>query len=682
LEEISVTIRALALAAILAVVASSSNTLGAQATPRAVDRANMDTTCAPCTDFYRFVNGKWQDTATIPASYPGIGVGREVYDRSLDVLHAILEDAAHDKTAAANSNTQKLGAFYGACLDSAKAEKLGATPMAAELQRVAGVTTPAMLEAEFAHLVANSVDIPFGVGTEPDFKDTKLTVAAIGQGGLGLPDREYYLNDDSASVKLRDAYRAHVARTLQLLGDTPAKSADAAQRILTLETALAKAALPLEMQRDPKNIYHPMSVDSLATIAHGVDWHRYFTAVGTTPKSVIVVSPSYMTAVTGLMTSVSMATWRDYLRWRVTDAASPYISSRFVNERFAFRSILTGTKSLPPRWKRCMTAVDNSLGEALGAAYVAKEFPPEAKTRALTMVTNLEAALRDRISTLDWMSDATRKEALAKLAAFRVKIGYPDRFRDYSTLRIPAGASYFESAMLANQFEFRRQMAKADKPTDLNEWGMTPQTVDAYNNGLNNEIVFPAGILQPPFFSATADDASNYGAMGAIIGHEITHGYDDQGRQFDASGTLRDWWTKEDAAKYDEAAGRIRDQYSAYIVSDTFHVNGKLTLGENIADFGGLKIAYAAFEKAMTGKSRAPVDGFTPEQRFFIAYANAWRTKIRPEAMILQSRTDPHSPGEWRVIGAISNLPEFAQAFGCKAGDPMVRGDAVRATIW
>jgi putative endopeptidase len=668
--------------ALVGLVAAAPNALGAQATSHAVDRANMDTTCAPCTDFYRFVNGKWEDTATIPSSYPGIGVGREVYDRSLDVLHAILEDAAHDKTAAANSNTQKLGAFYGACLDSARAEKLDAAPMAAELKRIAAITTPAMLQAEVVRLQANGVDVAFGVGAEPDFKNTKLTVAAVAQGGLGLPDREYYLNSDSASVKLRDTYRAHVARTLALLGDSPARSADAAARVLALETSLAKAAMPLEMQRDPNNIYHPMSVDSLAKVAPGVDWHGYFTAAGATPSSVIVESSSYMTALSGLLTSVPIATWRDYLRWRETDAASPYISSRFVNERFAFRSILTGTKSLPPRWKRCMTTVDNSLGEALGAAYVAREFPPEAKVRALAMVSNLEAALRDRISTLDWMSDATRKEALAKLAAFRVKIGYPDRFRDYSALKFPAGASYYESAMLANQFEFRRQMAKADKPTDLNEWGMTPQTVDAYNNGLNNEIVFPAGILQPPFFDAKADDASNYGAMGAIIGHEITHGYDDQGRQFDASGTLRDWWTKEDAAKYDNEAGRIRDQYSTYIVADTFHVNGKLTLGENIADFGGLKIAYAAFEKAMTGKPRARVDGFTPEQRFFIAYANAWRTKIRPEAMILQSRTDPHSPGRWRVIGAISNLPEFAQAFGCKAGDPMVRGDAVRATIW
>lgn len=672
-------IRVLALAAI---VAAASNTLGAQAASHAVDRANMDTTCAPCKDFYRFVNGRWEDTATIPASYPGIGVGREVYDRSLDVLHAILEDAARDKTAAANSNTQKLGAFYGACLDSARAEKLDAAPMAAEQKRIAAITTPAMLQAELVRLQALGVDVAFGVGTEPDFKNTKLTVAAVVQGGLGLPDREYYLNDDSASVKLRGAYRAHVARTLALLGDAPAKSAEAATRVLALETSLAKAAMPLEMQRDPNNIYHPMSVDSLAKLAPGVDWHGYFTLAGATPNSVIVQSPSYMTALSGLLTSVPIGTWRDYLRWRETGAAAPYISSRFVNEQFAFRSILTGAKSLQPRWKRCMTTVDNSLGEAVGALYVAREFPPEAKARALTMVSNLEAALRDRITTLDWMSDATRKEALAKLSAFRVKIGYPDRFRDYSTLKFPAGASYYESAMLANQFEFRRQMAKADKPTDLNEWGMTPQTVDAYNNGLNNEIVFPAGILQPPFFDAKADDASNYGAMGAIIGHEITHGYDDQGRQFDASGTLRDWWTKEDAAKYDNEAGRIRDQYSAYIVADTFHVNGKLTLGENIADFGGLKIAYAAFEKAMTGKSRAPVDGFTPEQRFFIAYANAWRTKIRPEAMILQSRTDPHSPGQWRVIGAISNLPEFAQAFGCKAGDPMVRGDAVRATIW
>ncbi|MBA2683083.1 MAG: M13 family metallopeptidase [Gemmatimonadaceae bacterium] len=672
-------LRALAL---VAIVAASSTALGAQAASKAVDRTNMDTTCAPCTDFYRFVNGRWQDTATIPASYPGIGVGREVYDRSLDVLHAILEDAAKTRGAAPNSNTQKLGAFYGACSDSSRAEKLGATPMAADLARIAAIRTPAMLQAELARQQANGADLAFSVGTEPDFKNTKLTVAALGQGGLGLPDREYYLGDDSASVKLRESYRAHIARTLRLLGGTPAGAADEAKRVLALETSLAKAAMPLEEQRDPKNIYHPLTVDSIARIAPGVNWKAYFASVGMTPKSVIVQSPSYLTAVGKLVSSVPMATWRDYLRWRVTDNASPYLSSRFVNERFTMRALLTGAKSLPPRWKRCMTTTDASLGEALGAAYVAKEFSPEAKARALAMVGNLEAALRDRISTLDWMSEATRKEALAKLAAFRVKIGYPDRFRDYSGLRIPPGASYYASVMLANQFEFRRQMAKSDKPTDRNEWGMTPQTVDAYNDALNNEIVFPAGIMQPPFFDATADDASNYGAMGAIIGHEITHGYDDEGRQFDASGALRDWWTKDDADKYDVAAGRIRDQYSSYIVADTFHVNGKLTLGENIADFGGLKIAYAAFEKAMSGRSRAPIDGFTPEQRFFIAYASAWRTKIRPETMILQSRTDPHSPGEWRVIGALSNLPEFAQAFGCKAGDPMVRGEAIRATIW
>ncbi|MEO6208695.1 MAG: M13 family metallopeptidase [Gemmatimonadaceae bacterium] len=661
---------------------ASTNHLPAQAVVHAVDRANMDTTCAPCTDFYRFVNGRWQDSATIPASYSGIGAGREVYDHSLDVLHEILEKAARDRSVAPNSNAQKLGAFYGACMDSARADKLDAAPIAPELRRIAAITSSSMLQTEFAHLSANSVDVPLGVGTEPDFVNTKLTVAAIGQGGLGLPDREYYLNEDSGSVQLRDAYRSHVAKTMQLLGDSPARAADAATRILLLETSLARAAMPLEQQRDPKNIYHPMSVDSMGKIAHGIDWHRYFASVGVTPKSVIVTSPSYLAAVGGLITSVPLATWRDYLRWRMTDAASPYISSRFVNERFAFRSVLNGTRSLAPRWKRCMTTTDESLGEALGELYVAREFSPQAKVRALEMVSNLEAALRDRISTLDWMSDATRKEALAKLAAFRVKIGYPDHFRDYSSLRIPVSASYLASAMLASQFEFRRQMAKTDKPTDLNEWGMTPQTVNAYNNGLSNEIVFPAAILQPPLFSADADDASNYGAMGAIIGHEITHGYDDEGRQFDASGTLRDWWTKEDAAKYDNEAGRIRDQYSAYIVADTFHVNGKLTLGENIADFGGLKIAYAAFEKAMTGKSRAPVDGFTPEQRFFIAYANAFRAKVRPESRVLQSRTDPHSPAEWRVIGAISNLPEFAKAFGCKAGDAMVRPDSVRASIW
>jgi len=673
-----VTIRSLFLAAL---VIASSSTLGAQST-RAVDRANMDTTCAPCTDFYRFATGKWEDTATIPASYPGIGTGREVYDRSLDALHSILEDAAKDKSAPAGSNTQKLGAFYGACMDSSRAERLGAAPMAPELARIAAITTPALLQAELLRLQRNSVDVAFGVGTEPDFTNTKVTYAVLGQGGLGLPDREYYLNDDSSSVKLRDAYRAHVANEMKLLGDSPTAAADAATRILALETSLAKASMPLEMRREPKNIYHPMSLDSLAKLAGAVDWKRYFADVGVSPTTVIVETPEYLVAVSGLVKSVPLATWRDYLRWHLANAGSPYLGSPFVNERFAFLSMLTGAKSQYPRWKRCMVAVDNSLGEALGSVYVQRNFPPRAKARALEMVTNLEAALRDRITTLDWMSDATRKEALAKLAAFRVKIGYPDSFRDYSALHITPAASYYDDAMLANQFEFQRVMAKTGQPTDLNEWGMTPQTVDAYNNALNNEIVFPAGILQPPFFSADADDASNYGAMGAVIGHEITHGFDDEGRQFDAKGNLRDWWTKDDAAKYDTAAGRIRDQYSAYIVADTFHVNGKLTLGENIADFGGLKIAYAAFEKAMAEKSREKVDGFTPEQRFFIAYANAWRSKIRPQAMILQSRTDPHSPAKWRVIGAISNLPEFAKAFGCKQGDPMVRGDAVRATIW
>jgi putative endopeptidase len=673
-----VNIRFLALAALVVV---STNPVGAQA-PRAVDRANMDTTCAPCTDFYKFANGKWEESATIPASYPGIGTGREVYDRSLDALHTILEDAAKDKAAPVGSNAQKLGTFYGSCMDSARAEKIDAAPMAAELKRIGAITTPALLQAELARLHQSSVDVAFGVGTEPDFKNTKLTVAVLGQGGLGMPDREYYLNDDSASMKLRDAYRAHVARELQLLGDSPTASADAARRIVALETSLAKASTPLEMRRDPKNIYHPMSVDSLAKVARAIDWKRYFADMGAAPSSVIVESPEYFTAVSGLVTSVPIATWRDYLRWHLADSGSPFLSSRFENERFAFRSVLTGQRSQYPRWKRCMATVDNSLGEALGSLYVERNFPPKAKARALEMVTNLESVLRDRLTTLDWMTDATRKEALAKLAAFRVKIGYPDHFRDYGALHIAPTGSYYENAMLANQFEFHRVMAKTDQPTDLNEWVMTPQTVDAYNNALNNEIVFPAGILQPPFFGADADDASNYGAMGAIIGHEITHAFDDQGRQFDAAGNLRDWWTKEDAAKYDTAAGRIRDQYSAYIVADTFHVNGKLTLGENIADFGGLKIAYAAFEKSMAGKSHEKVDGFTPEQRFFIAYANAWRSKVRPEAMILQSRTDPHSPAKWRVIGAIANLPEFAQAFGCKAGDPMVLGDAVRATIW
>jgi putative endopeptidase len=642
----------------------------------------MDTTCAACEDFYQFANGGWLARTDIPPAYASWGSFTELAEHNNDVLHGILDEAARNTDAPDGSNASKLGIFYGTCMDSTRAEADGLTPLQPELDRIAGIRTVQDLGREVARLHTQGVNVLFRFGSTQDPKHTTQVVGGLRQAGLGLPDRDYYTKSDPASVKLRDAYEEHIARTLQLAGESASDAAAQAKRILAIETRLAKASMTRVAQRDPNAVYHPMTPAQLGALTTHFDWNSYFRAVDAPAmNTVIVAQPDFMKTVNGMLTQVPLNDWKAYLRWHLLDMAAANLSSAFVNEDFRFASALSGAKELQPRWKRCLRTTNGRMGEALGQLYVDKTFTPEAKARALEMVHNLEAALQDRLSTLEWMSDTTRAQAIAKLHAYANKIGYPDKWRDYSALVVERGP-FVTNVLHASEFETHRQLAKIGKPVDRTEWGMTPPTVNAYYNPLMNEIVFPAGILQPPFYDPNADDATNYGGMGAVIGHEMTHGFDDQGRQFDAQGNLRDWWTSADAKNFTARATLVANQFDGYVAVDTLHVNGRLTLGENIADLGGLKVAYAAFEKATKGKPRKTIEGFTPEQRFFLAWARIWQRKTRPEQARTLVTVDPHSPGKWRVNGPLSNMPEFAQAFHCQASDAMVRPDSVRAQIW
>jgi predicted metalloendopeptidase len=643
--------------------------------------APADTACRACQDFFAFANQAWLDTTKIPGIYPSWGAFYELYEQNQNVLRAVAEDAAAHRTDPSNRYA-KVGTYYATCMDSAGAEAAGASPMQPELARIAAAGTPAALAAEAGRLRHSLVGVLFGIGAGQDDKNSSQVVLQLSQGGLGLPDRDYYLKTDSASAALRTEYVAHVARTLALAGEPQAQAQSDAQKIMSIETALANASMTRVQQRDPNAIYHKLSMAQVRALAPNFDWTAFLREAGAPAvDSVLVRQPDFITAVGRLMQTVPVADWQAYYRWHVADALASRLSSAFVNEDFGFSRRLTGTTEQQARWKRCLTEADNGLGELLGQAYVERAFPPEAKSRADEMVRNLRSALAERIRGLSWMSDATKQQALSKLNAFQQKIGYPSKWRDYSALTVNPGP-FANNAMAAARFAYERQMAKIGKPVDRTEWGMTPPTVNAYYNPPMNEIVFPAGILQPPFFDPNADDATNYGAMGAVIGHEATHGFDDEGRQYDAAGNLRDWWTPEDAARYNAQAQRIVDQFSSYTAVDTLHLNGKLTAGENIADLGGLTIAYAAMEKALEGKPRQIINGYTPEQRFFLGWARVWRELSRPEYSRMLVTIDPHSPGRWRVNGPLSNMPEFAQAFHCQAGDPMVRPEAQRVQIW
>jgi putative endopeptidase len=648
-----------------------------------IDPANMDPSVKPGDDFYRYANGKWLEKNPIPASESRWGAFSEVAERNSQILYEILEAAAKKTDAPKGSSLQMVGDFYATAIDSARADELGAKPLAEDLARVAALKNTDELLAEIARFQGRGIRVPFGVFAAQDAKQSTEVILQIVQAGLGMPDRDYYTKTDDASKALRDKYEAHLNKMFGLLGDDAATAAAEAKTVIGIETRLANASLTRVQRRDPEANYHKMTVDELAAMSPALQWPRMLEGMGVSGRyPVNVGQPDFVKAVDGMIASVPLADWRTYLRWHLVNSTSDLLSSSFVNEHFDFYGrTLTGATELRPRWKRARDLVDGAIGEALGQLYVERTFTPQAKARALALVENLRAELRDRLTHLEWMSEPTRQQALRKLNAFAVKIGYPDVWRDYATLTIDR-SSLLGNVERATQFEYRRNLAKLGKPVDRKEWGMTPPTVNAYYNPRMNEIVFPAGILQPPFFDANADDAVNYGGIGAVIGHEMTHGFDDQGRKSDADGNLKDWWTAEDAEKYKERSALIEKQYGSCAVLDTLHINGKLTLGENTADIGGLSIAYGALQKALKGKKHEKIEGFTPEQRFFLSFAQIWRNNIRPEALRLRINTDPHSPGEYRCVGTLANMPEFAQAFGLKDGDAMVRAETDRAKIW
>ena len=652
-----------------------------QTTP--IDPANIDRTANACVDFYQFANGGWLKNNPLPAAYSRWGAFEELGEKNQATLTKILEGAAASTDASKPRNYKMLGTFYANCMDSAAAEKAGASPLKETLEGIAKINDRKDIVEQVAELQNKGIGVLFGFGSTQDAKNSTSVIGGAYQGGLSLPDRDYYLKNDPQSVEIRKNYVAHVQRMLELGGTPAAQAAADAQKVMAFETALATASRSRVDLRNPELNYNYRTTAQLVSMTPHFDWHEYFEHLGNKDiPAVDVQNPQFFATVDSLVANAPFADWKAYLAWKVIRNAAPRLSSAFVNEDFNFNKTLSGAKEMLPRYKRCTRATDSGLRDALGQAYVEQTFTPAAKARALEMVHNMESVLRERINALTWMSDVTKKAAIAKLAAFTEKIGYPDKWRDYSSLDIKKG-SFLQNLYAVSEYENKRDLAEIGKPVDRTQWGMTPPTVNAYYNPTMNEIVFPAGILQPPFFSEKADDAVNYGGMGSVIGHEMSHGFDDQGAQFDPQGNLKNWWSDADLAAFKQRTGLVSSQFDSYTVLDSLHVQGKLTLGENIGDLGGLNIAYAALEKALAQKGRpALIDGLTPEQRFFLAWAQVWRQNITPQNQRQRILTDPHAPGRWRTNGPLSNMPEFAKAFGCKPGDPMVRGDAVRASIW
>jgi predicted metalloendopeptidase len=656
----------------------------ASANAKPIDSSNFATSVKPADDFFLYANGGWIKRTEIPPEYSRWGSFNILIEQNNDALHAIAESAA--KTKANDPTAQKVGDYYASGMDEKTIEAMRTKPLQDELAKIDNIKEKQDVLKTISHLHMIGVNAFFNFGSGQDDKDSTREIAQAVQGGLGMPDRDYYTKTDEASQKLRNAYVAHVTKMLTLLGEDAAKADADAKRIMALETSLAQASRTRVELRDPQKNYNKMTPDQLQQLTPDWKWSDYFSEIGlTNPGDIDVHQPDFFKAMNTAFTSTSIDDWKTYLRWHLINAAASALSNDFVNEDFNFKeTTLRGTPQIKPRWKRVVTSEDGEIGEALGKLYVEKHFPPQAKARALELINNLKEALADRIKTLEWMDEPTKKAALEKLAAFQVKIGYPEKWRDYSTLKIDRGP-FVLNELRAENFEAKRELNKIGKPIDRTEWGMTPPTVNAYYNPKMNEIVFPAGILQPPFFYANADDAVNYGGIGAVIGHEMTHGFDDQGRQYDKVGNLTDWWTKESADAYEKRRQAVVQQYNEYEPLPGLHVNGELTQGENIADIGGVKLAYAALQKALEKhpeNRNKKIDGFTPEQRFFLSFAAIWRQKIRDEEQKLRLNTDPHSPAHYRVNGPLSDLQEFAKAFNVPDGAPMVRAADKRVNIW
>ncbi|TGD77837.1 M13 family metallopeptidase [Hymenobacter wooponensis] len=651
-----------------------------------LDVANIDPAVSPCDDFFHFASGTWLKNTPIPGSEVRWGSFQQLADRNNAVSRQILEEAAANTSAPKGSNMQKVGDYYGSAMDSVAIEKAGIIPLRPELVRIAAVRDLKGLQAVVARQQALGTGAFFRAYVGPDRKQSTVYAVNMSQGGLGMPDRDYYLKDDARSKAVRTAYVTYMTNTFKLMGDSEATAAKKAAAVLSIETRLAQASKSRVELRDPYANYNKMSV---------AEANKQFPNLGLpmlltqnklgTAKEVIVGQPAFFKEVNTLMKQEPLANIKTYLDWQLVSSVSSALPKAYSDEAFRFTQVLTGAKQQQPRWKRMLGATDAAMGQAFGQLYVDKTFTPETKQKAMEMVDNIKASMAEHIQQLDWMSDATKQEALKKLAAFKVKIGYPDKWKDYSALNI-SRESYLKNVLAARQWSYNDNVSKFGKPIDRNEWRFTPPTVNASYNPSMNDITFPAGIMQPPFFDPNADDAVNYGGMGAVIGHEITHGFDDQGRQSDAEGNLRDWWTKEDADKFTQRADMVGKQYSAFSPVDSVYVNGKLTMGENLADFGGLSVAYSALQKQLQQKygtgPRPKYDGYTPEQRFFLAWAQIWRTNARPEYLRQQVMTDPHSPAQFRTNGPLMNMPEFYEAFGCKDDAKMVRAQNVRARVW
>jgi putative endopeptidase len=663
--------------------AAGSKTAKAESLP-GFDLASLDRGAAACQDFNQFANGGWKAANAIPAAYSRWGRFEQLTERNNEHLHAILEELSKRKNLKPGSNEQKTADFYSACMDEATVEAQGARPLEPEMARVAAIKDLGGVQAAVARFHAYRVPVLFGFGAAQDYKNSTAIIAHAVQAGLGLPDRDLYTKDDERSRKTRDEYVAHVARTFQLLGEDETRAAASARTVMSVETRLAENSVSRVQLRNPEARYNPMTKAQLVELMPHFDWGQYFRGIGMPEVAKINVGqPAFFKAADKMLTDVPVEDWKTYLRWHLVNATSNTLSSKFVEESFNFNGkFLNGTQEQLPRWKRCVASTDRALGEALGQLYIDKTFTPQARARAREMVKNLVAALREDLQTLSWMGDETRARAIAKLDGFVRKIGYPDRWRSYEPVQISRGA-YYNNSVSVGEFEYRRNLGKIGKPIDRSEWAMTPPTVNAYYSPTMNEIVFPAGILQPPFYDPKADDAFNYGGIGAVIGHEMTHGFDDSGAKFDAEGNLVMWWTPEDLKKFNERTDCVVKQFDAFEVEPGLFHNGKLVVGESVADLGGLTVAYAAYRKSLEGKPRPKtVAGFTPEQRFFLGWAQVWAQNIRPENARQRVATDPHPLGRFRVNGPLSNMPQFAEAFGCKLGDAMVRPPDKRCQIW
>jgi len=650
-----------------------------------LDVTAMDRSADPCDDLYRFACGAWSKHNPIPADQSRWSVFAKMANDNQRYLWGVLNKLG-DAAAERSANQAKLGDYFASCMDEGAVQAAGLTGLQPLLDRITALNNKRELPALLAELqlAAGNDRLFFGFSAGQDFADATRQIAFASAGGLGLPDRDYYLKRDAKTLKIRNAYEAHVAQVFTLLGESPEAAQAAARSVLATETVLAKASLTKVDKRDPYKTFHVVDAAGLKALMPGFDWAGYQAALGTAPAQARynVTEPAFFKALGARLKAMSLGDLKTYLRWQLTSSLAPALDNRLVQANFSFYGqTLTGTPQLKPRWKRCVQLVDLQLGEALGQEFVARNFTPELKAATVQMTDEIEAAMARSIDSLAWMSAETKAKAHAKLKTIVNKVGYPDRWRDYAGLAVQRG-DFLGNVVRGNAFEAKRRLAKIGQPLDRGEWGMTPQTVNAYYDAQMNDINFPAGVLQPPLYDPKMDEAPNYGNTGGTIGHELTHGFDDEGRQFDAQGNLKSWWTKKDGREFEKRAACVANQYAKYTVVDEIKINSQLTLGEDLADLGGLVLAWEAWKAHMVGKPQESRDGLTPEQRFFVGFAQWDCADARPEAMRVQAKIDPHSPAKWRINGVVVNMPEFEQAFACKSGAKLVKPAAQRCKVW